>query len=138
MNYREMTAMARDPSRVRAVAEFILENGRLGASATREFLAHLARYDGSKPLTTRQLETLYSLRERASKRSKVGCYRAAALIRTVWELRLDLLDDAAELWLDQLLARGPDAALSRNEWRRLFALCRRLDILNPDEWVAFA
>jgi hypothetical protein len=138
MNYREMTALARDPARVRALAEFVLANGRLGASATREFLADLASYDGTKPLTTRQLETLYSLRERASRRSKVGRYRAATLIRTAWENRLDLLDDAAEPWLAQLLARGPDAALSRNEWRRLFALCRRLDILNPDEWVAFA
>ena len=138
MNYREMTALACDPARVRAVAAFILANGRLGASGTHEFLAHLARYDGTKPLTTRQLETLYSLRERASRRSKVGRYRAGTLIRTAWESRLDLLDDAAEVWLDQLLARGPDAALSRNEWRALFALCRRLDIINPDEWVALA
>jgi hypothetical protein len=56
----------------------------------------------------------------------------------VWENRHDLLDDAAEGWLDQLLTRGPDTALSRNEWRRLFALCRRLDIINPDEWVELA
>jgi len=138
MNYREMTALASDPARVRATAEFILANGRLDASDTRAFLAHLARYDGTKALTTRQLETLYSLRERASRRSQVGRYRAGTLIRTAWENRLDLLDDGAEEWLDQLLARGPETALSRNEWRRLFALCRRLDIINPNEWVALA
>jgi hypothetical protein len=138
MNYREMTALASDPARVRALAEFILADGGLGASGTHAFLAQLARYDGTKPLTTRQLETLYSLRELSSRRSKVGRYRAGTLIRTVWENRHDLLDDAAEGWLDQLLTRGPDTALSRNEWRRLFALCRRLDIINPDEWVELA
>jgi hypothetical protein len=138
MNYREMTALASDPVRVRATAEFILANGRPDASGAHAFLAQLANYDGSKPLTTRQLETLYSLRERASRQSKVGRYRAGALIRTAWERRLDLLDDAAEAWLDQLHARGPETALSRSEWRRLFALCRRLDIINPDEWVEFA
>jgi hypothetical protein len=138
MNYREMTALASDPARVRATAEFILANGRPDVSGAHEFLARLTKYDGTRPLTTRQLETLYGLRERASSRSKVGRYRAGTLIRTAWENRLDLLEDAAEEWLDQLRARGPDAALSRNEWRRLFALCRRLDIINPDEWVEFA
>lgn len=138
MNYREMTALARDPARVRATAELILANGRPDASGAHEFLARLARYDGTRPLTTRQLETLYALRERASSRSKVGRYRADMLIRTAWENRLDLLDESAEAWLDQLHARGPNAALSRNEWRRLFALCRRLEIINPDEWVEFA
>ena len=61
MNYREMTALASDPARVRATAEFILATGRADTSGAQEFLAGLARYDGERPLTTRQLETLFAL-----------------------------------------------------------------------------
>jgi hypothetical protein len=138
MNYREMTTLAGDPPRLRAVAEFIVRlEGENLPDSMHGFLADLCRYDGSKPLSTRQLETLYSLRERASRRTKAGRYRAGSLVRTAWEARFDLVDDSAEEWLDELHARGPEIALSRNQWRRLFALCRRLAIIHSDEWVNF-
>jgi hypothetical protein len=136
MDYREMTAMARDPERVRATAKFIMSVATADArSHMRPFLADLCKYDGTKPLTVRQLETLFSLRERASRRSKAGRYRAHSLIRRAWENRADLIDDDAEEWLNALLGRGSDAALTRGEWLRLLALCRRLDIVHGDEWV---
>jgi hypothetical protein len=140
MDYREMATLAKDPPRVRALAEFILvRSGRDLPDGLQGFLAELARYDGSKPLSLRRLETLYALRERASHRSKVGGYRAAALIKAAWESRFDLVDEVAEAWLDELngRGRGQDLALSRAEWRRLFALCRKLGILHPGEWVGF-
>jgi hypothetical protein len=137
MDYREMTLLAGDPARVRATAKFIIAVERDDArSRMHAFLADLCKYDGSKPLTVRQLETLFSLRERASRRSRAGRYRATSLIRRAWENRLDLIDDDdAEQWLTELLRRGPDAALTRGEWLRLLALCRRLDIIDRDEWV---
>jgi hypothetical protein len=136
MDYREMAVLASDPARVRATAKFIIAvEGDDARSRMHAFLADLSKYDGSKPLTVRQLETLFSLRERASRRSRAGRYRAASLIRRAWENRLDLIDDDAEQWLNELLRRGPDAALTRGEWLRLLALCRRLEIIDRDEWV---
>jgi hypothetical protein len=136
MDYREMTALASDPARVRATAKFIMAVETADArSRMHTFLADLCKYDGSRPLTIRQLETLFSLRERASRRSKAGRYRAASLIRRAWENRVDLIDDDAQEWLNGLHRRGPDAALTRGEWLRLLALCRRLEIIHRDEWV---
>jgi len=136
MNYREMAMLANDPPRVRALAALILElTGEDLADGMQGFLAELTRYDGSKPLGTRRLEMLYALRERASRRSKAGHYRARSLIGAAWEARFDLTDESAEEWLEELHQRGPDVALSHGEWRRLFALCRRLGILQPGEWV---
>lgn len=132
-----MTLLAGDPAKVRALAAMILRlgGGRLGEGA-QALLADLERYDGARPLSTRQLEALHSLREQTSHSERAGRYRAADLVRRVWELRLDL-DEDDEAWLDEIKARGADLALSRAEWRRLLAICRRpeIDLLQPDEWV---
>jgi hypothetical protein len=134
VDYREMARLASDPVRVRATAEFLLD--RCGADGRmRAFLADLMRFDGSRPLTTRQLETLYSLRERTSRTARAGRYRAATLVSSACERRHDLLDDAAEDWLVELNERGPEVSLTRREWLRLLALCRRLEIVDGGEWV---
>lgn len=136
MDYREMTTLAGDPVRVRAMASLILQLDPHDLSeGMHGFLSDLSHYDGAKPLSTRQLEALYALRERASRTSRAGHYRAATLINAAWEARFDLLDGDAEEWLDMLRRRGPDVALARMEWRRLFGLCRRLDIVHQDEWI---
>jgi hypothetical protein len=135
VDYREMVRLASDPVRVRATAEFLLHRGGDDSPRMRAFLTDLARYDGSRPLTTRQLETLYSLRERTSRTARAGRYRAATLVSRACDRRHDLLDDDAEDWLMGLNERGPEAALTRREWLRLLALCRRLEIVDGGEWV---
>src|SRR5262249_23719918 len=138
MDYREMTRLAADPARVRATATLIMQiDGDNLAARMLSLLADLSKYDGLKPLTTRQLETLHSLKERASRRTRVGRYKADHLIKVASERCFDLLDEEAEAWLQGLLARGADIALSRTEWRRLLALCRTLEIIHNDEWVEF-
>lgn len=136
MDYREMTRLAADPFRVRATALLIIKlDGDNLPGRMQSFLADLSKYDGSKPLSTRQLETLFSLRERASRSNKVGPYTADHLIKLAWERRLDLLDEDGEGWLEGLHLQGKRIALSRSEKRRLIAHCRRLDIIPEDEWI---
>ncbi len=135
MDYREMTALASDPVRVRTTARLVLATTDDASPRMRALLAELCRYDGAKPLTTRQLESLYALREGAWRRSQIGGYRAATLIRRAYENRLELNDDDAEEFLCTLNRRGAEAALSRREWLRLLALCRRLELIASDAWV---
>ena len=136
MDYREMTALAGDPVRVRATATMILAEmaGDLDDRSHR-FLSDLATFDGSKPLGVRALEYLYSLRERAWRRAQVGGWRADTLITKTWQARFDLLDDDAEEWLDALKAEGAGVALSKPEWRRLIALAKQVDQIDPGQWI---
>lgn len=131
-----MTQLGADPVRVRALASMILALNSAGLSERAfSLLTSLKTYDGGKPLSTRQLEALYALRENAARKARAGRYSADHLIKITWEARLDLVDDEAEDWLDELHRRGPGIALTRSEWRHLLALARRLDLIPPDEWV---
>lgn len=136
MDYREMIQLGADPVRVRSLAALILDRGSATLSeGSVSLLTSLKAYEGSKPLSTRQLEALYALRENSTRKSKAGRYRADILVRITWEARSDLLDDQAEDWLDVQHAKGVGIALTRNEWRRLLALARRLDLIPQDEWI---
>lgn len=136
MDYRAMNRLAGNPDAVRAMARTVLalSKGELSERA-RAFLEKLANYDGARPLSVRQQETLYSLRENASKRSTIGGYSVARLVADSARVRSDLLDDEAEDWLARLAAQGPGITLMRGECMRLIALCRRLEIIGRDEWI---
>lgn len=136
MDYREMSRLAANPDGVRAMAKMILALSKHALSEhTRAFLDKLTAYDGSRPLSVRQQETLFSLRENASRRTRIGGVPIARLVAKAAALRLDLNDDEAEDWLAQLAAEGPAISLTRGECLRLIALCRRLDLIGPDEWI---
>lgn len=138
MDYREMMELGRDPVRVRTLAATIVAtSGDTLQEDWYPFLEGLKKYDGTKPLTTRQLEFLYGLRERATRTVRAGPYRADTLARKAWELRHDLGDDDNFEWLEALQKRPSPLRLSRDEWRRLFAICRKpeIDLLPADEWI---
>ena len=136
MDYREMNAMAGDPVRVRATAAMILAKMADDLDErSRQFLTTLAAFDGEKPLSVRALEYLYGLRERAWRRAKVGGWRADTLIAKTWQARFDLVDYEAEEWLDELKAEGAGVALSKPQWRRLIALAKQVDQLDPGQWI---
>jgi hypothetical protein len=141
MDYREMTKLASDPARVRSLAKMVLtlEAERLSEGA-QNLLAKLSAYDGAKPLSTRQQEALYALREQASRSANVGPYRAADLVAKAWERRFDLDQFEDEAWLDELRAKGSVISLSRNEARRLLAICRHpeIDLIPPGVWIELA
>ena len=136
MNYREMARLAQDPAGIRGVAKMIMTVVADELSEkSHSFLSDLQSYDGSRPLSTRQLETLYALRERSTRRPTAGRYRAAVLFKLAFEQRFDLPDVDDEEWLETQHARGPEIAISAGEWRRLIALCKDLGIIERAEWV---
>lgn len=136
MDYREMTRLAQDPAGVRGIAKMIMTVVADELSEkSHSFLASLQTYDGSKPLSTRQLETLYGLREQTSRRAVAGRYRASTLFKLLLENRYDLTEIEDEEWIERKIALGPDAAISSAEWRRLIALCKELGLIDRGEWV---
>jgi hypothetical protein len=136
MDYREMTALGREPHRVRAIASTVLDllAGDLSERSS-DLLTKLTKYDGKQPLSTRQLEALYALRERSTRRSIAGGYRASVLVQEAYEARLDLVEYDDEEWITEMHARGSQLVLSTNQWRRLIYICKDLQILEQDTWI---
>mgnify|MGYP001819307257 FL=1 len=132
MDYRELSRIGGDPDSVRRTARMV--KGMLGQQITDwqdDFLSSLERFEGPDRLSTRQCETLLALRDQANRRKSVGGYRAAMLVRQLWELRFDL-DYEDEERVAKLHEMGPDLALSDHQWRYIFALCRQNQIIdNP-------
>lgn len=127
MNYIEMLQIAGNPVAVRSTAGFIkCVLGEHLSENARKFITELERFDGPELLTMRQREWLYALRGQATRRSVVKGYRASTLVRKLWELRLDLSDEAEEFIThlhEQLGEHGADLMLSVGQWRYVFALC---------------
>lgn len=130
MDYREMRRLAGDPVKVRAIAAGLAAQAAGLDGAPREFIERLSTYDGSEPLTTRECEWLYSLRDRASASAKFGGYNLREMIRRAYEARLDLVDDDAEDWLAEIHALGPSVRLPRSQRRRLAAVLRELGLID--------
>ena len=136
MDYREMNAIAGDPARVRATAAFVLAAiGDDLEDGSEKFLTELARYDGATRLGVRQLEYLYTLRERTWRRAKAGGLRADVLIERTWQARFDLVDEDAEAWLDDVKGQGAGIELSKPEWRRLIALAKQVGLIEAGQWI---
>ena len=136
MDYREMNRLADSPASVRDVATFILAVASPDLTErSHDFLVTLQKYDGSKLLSTRQKEALFSLRERATRRSTVGRYRASTLVRLASERCLDLTDFEDAEWLQELTAFGANLAVSNGQWRRLIRISKDLEVVPNDEWI---
>ena len=130
MNYIEMSKLAADPERVRALATYLRKvlEGRL-TSAQKSFLGDLEKFKGPQPLSMRQREFLHSLRSRATRRMVVQGFRASTLIRKLWENRFDLDEGDEEFLVEKYEAAqkfGLNFALSEPEWRYTFRLARQL------------
>lgn len=125
MDYREMARLANDPGAVRAIAAGL--KAILGSRLSeweREFLQKLERFEGPEALSVRQRETLYSLRERSSRKAVVKGFRASHLIERLWEQRLDLSEEAED-FIGEMRKAGPDLSLSPRQWRYVFSLCHQ-------------
>lgn len=130
MDYRELSRIAADPVAVRSTAALV--KALLGPEISdwqQDFLSKLEKFNGPDRLSTRQCETLISLRDRAKRRSKVGSYAAFPLVRRIWELRFDL-DAEDEAFVDRLYAIGPQLALFDSEWMHVFGLARQFDLID--------
>jgi hypothetical protein len=130
MDYRELSRIAGDPAEVRSTAKMIKRLlGERISEWQAEFLSKLEKFDGPDRLSTRQCETLISMRETVNRRSEVGRYRASNLVALLAMARADLPEDQ-EARVLKLQKLGPSLALSDSEWRYVFAMCRELNIID--------
>lgn len=84
--------------------------------------------DGSS-IDGRAAEFLVDMREKSSVTSEQGGYPASKLLQSL--RGCDMADDEEE-WVEARASRASPVRLSRSEWARLFALCRRVDIIQDN------
>lgn len=130
MNYRELSRIGGDPAAVRGTATLVKNLLGLRISSWQDnFLSNLQRFAGPDRLSTRQCETLVSLREQATRRKEVAGYTAFHLVRQLWELRFDLAQED-ENFVVKLHKIGNELALSDAEWKYVFGLSRQTAMID--------
>lgn len=135
MDYRAMAQLARDPKAVRKAAEGIKE--RLKDRLSEKQIGFLTRIVNTGVLPSRYWEMFNDLQSRSTRRQIAGRYRASELVQKLWEGRdpfLDNDDDEVIAFLERMRRFGYELAPTRDEWLFIFALCRKVDLLQ-DEWV---
>ena len=135
MDYIEMAALAQSPTRVRSLAGTV--KALLGPTISAnelDFLSKLEKFSNSDTLSIRQKEFLWALKEKTSRSRVEGRYRASKLVQLLWEARCDLSYPNEEN-IKRLRVFGDQLALSRSQWRWVFALCRDLNIVE-DEYIS--
>ncbi|PPC86113.1 MAG: hypothetical protein CTY31_04645 [Hyphomicrobium sp.] len=134
MNYREMHQLAQNPAGVRSLASNLRTLlGTAISDKEADFLGKLERFTEHGHLSVRQQEFLWSIREKTSRKSIQGKYRASTLVKHLWEARCDLPYEHEEN-LEILVALGDGLRLSHSQWRWIFQLCRELNLIE-DEYI---
>lgn len=91
-SYRDINALAKDPIRVRATAQFLLTLPDTDWSDWElDFLEDMAMH--TTELTTRQAEKLVEVRDDAVRYTSASGYKFATVIEECWRNRLDLDDE---------------------------------------------
>lgn len=63
-------------------------------------------------------------------------YRAYDLLQKLHAARADLVDEDAERFIEEMLEYGDNVAPSRGQWNYIFALCRRIHLIE-DEYIDY-
>lgn len=134
-SYREMNALAKDPARVRSLAESLLAvNGAELTDWEQTFLGDLKWLDGNEALTTRQAEKLVEIREDNEWVTQIDSYSVANLFKNCFQARLDLSEDD-EAFLMRMRELGHTSRMRRREARWLLRCARQLHLI--DGYVDF-
>lgn len=134
LDYRAVKKLAADPDAVKAEAALLRQ--RLSDRLTTSQERFLANLEHTGVLNSRFWEAFYDLKARASLKVFVGGYRAYDLLEKVYQARFDLNDEDAERFVEQMLTYGREVALSEAQWKYLFALCRKLYLIEV-EYIPF-
>ena len=134
MDYRAVKKLASDPDAVKAEAALLRRRLSDRLTASQERL--LASLEHTGVLDSRFWEAFYDLKTRASLKVIVGNYRAYDLLEKAYHARFDLNDEEAEGFLERMVRYGPEVALSQRQWQYLFAICRKLYLIES-EYIPF-
>lgn len=125
----EMSRIASDPVAVRAMARGLLIVSTAGWTDWElDFLEHLAEWQGREPLSERQREKLFELRDNSTSFTNYRGISIASLVRDCWIGRLDL-DEEDAAFIEELHARKT-VSLKRRQLGKLLACARRLTLVD--------
>lgn len=132
MNHREMKALADNAEAVRGLANYLLKLAETDPQLNwtdweLDFLLHMARHEGPEPLTTRQAEVLFELRDASCTYTSLDGIDVVGLVNDCWLARLDL-DEENEAFVSGLKAMGA-RGLKRRAALRLLACARELGLV---------
>lgn len=124
----EMSRTASDPVAVRSMARGLLIISSAGWTDWElDFLEHLAEWPGAEPLSERQREKLFELRDNSTSYAAWRGLSIASLVRDCWIARLDLVEEDAA-FIEELYTRKT-VSLKRRQLGKLVALARQLNII---------
>lgn len=126
--HTEMKRIAEDASAVRRMAALLLTStDHDWTDWELDFLEHMSHFEGPEPITMRQREVLFELRDRAELSREWRGIPVRRLIDQCWQARHDL-DEDDEAFIAGLHDRRP-SALRRGSLRRLVRSAIQLGVI---------
>jgi hypothetical protein len=128
-SHLDMKRLGDDPEAVKRLAAVLLAS--IDAEWTaweRDFLDSMTERRSTEPLSQRQREVLFDLRDSAVTLTTVRGFSIARLIRECWVNRFDLEDDDDLAFIERLKTEAP-ATLKRRLAMRLLSCANRLDVV---------
>ena len=125
-NYREIDRVRKDAVAVSSLAKRLLVAPHHDWNDWElDFLQHMARHRGPDPITTRQSEKLFELRDDAEYHSSVQGFSVVSLITNCWLARNDLSSEQNRKFIEELKASSV-SAIRRRQLGKLLACAREL------------
>ncbi len=125
----EMQRLADDPAGVRSLASYLLTVNEVGWTDWEvEFLGSMATRSNPEPLSIRQREILFELRDDAKTYEKIDGFSVKTLMRDCWLARMDLSEDDEE-FIDHLKQKD-ETALKRRPLFRLLHCARQVGLID--------
>ena len=124
-----MQRLADDPAGVRSLASYLLTVNEVGWTDWEvEFLGSMATRSNPEPLSIRQREILFELRDDAKTYEKIDGFSVKTLMRDCWLARMDLSEDDEE-FIDHLKQKD-ETALKRRPLFRLLHCARQVGLID--------
>lgn len=128
-SHKEMKRVADDAVAVRSLAASLLNHPNATWTDWEiDFLENMARFEGPDPISSRQREVLFDLRDSSRHHSSIDGFSVANLVRDCWIARLDLGEDD-EAFISDLKSDGI-TELKRRQLLRLLHCSRELGLIN--------
>jgi hypothetical protein len=131
-NYRDINALAKEPSRVRNTASFLLTLTDAEWSDWEiDFLEGMSKHDYE--LSTRQAEKLVELHDDAVRYTSASGFRFTTIIAACWRNRFDLESDEDIEFIERLKNNG-EGELRRRDAMRLRQCAVELGEVEPNQY----
>ena len=125
----EMQRLAADTAGIRSLASYLLTVNAVGWTDWElEFLGSMATRADPEPISIRQREVLFELRDDAKTYAKIDGFSVATLMRDCWLARMDL-SEVDEEFIDHLKKKN-ETALKRRPLFRLLHCARQVGLID--------